>query len=55
MTPTAIPEVKKLIRSVSLDQCKRLARKALSFDSDHEVLNFLTAERGRLLPDLKPR
>lgn len=54
MTPTAIPEVKKLIRSVSLDQCKRLARKAMSFDSDHEVLNYLTAERGRLLPGLSP-
>ncbi len=54
MTPTAIPEVKKLIRSVSVDQCKRLARKAMSFDSDHEVLNYLTAERGRLLPDLSP-
>lgn len=54
MTPTAIPEVKKLIRSVSLDQCKSLARKAMSFDSDHEVLNYLTAQRGRLLPDLSP-
>ena len=54
MTPTAIPEVKKLIRSVSMDQCKRLSRKALTFDSEHEIVNYLTAERGRLLPDLSP-
>ncbi|MEE9404069.1 MAG: phosphoenolpyruvate--protein phosphotransferase [Algisphaera sp.] len=49
MTPPAIPEVKKLIRSVSLDQCRRVARKAMSFDSDHEVLKYLTGERNRIL------
>ena len=49
LTPPAIPEVKKLIRSVSVDQCRRVARKALTFDSDHEVLSYLTGERNRVL------
>jgi phosphoenolpyruvate-protein kinase (PTS system EI component) len=33
MTPQAIPEVKQLIRSVSLSDCQRVARCAASYDS----------------------
>lgn len=50
MTPPAIPEVKKLIRSVSIDQCRRIARKVASFDSDREVLNYLRDEVNKVLP-----
>ena len=52
MTPPAIPEVKKIIRSVSVDQCKRVARKAGSFDSDREVLNYLRDEVNKVVPDV---
>ncbi|MEX2215262.1 MAG: phosphoenolpyruvate--protein phosphotransferase [Phycisphaeraceae bacterium] len=51
ITPPAIPEVKKLIRSVSVGQCKRLARKAMSFDSDREVLKYLRDETRKILPE----
>lgn len=51
MTPPAIPEVKKLVRSVSLTQCKRVARKALSLDTDREVLNYLRDEVRKVLPE----
>ncbi|MEM9418438.1 MAG: phosphoenolpyruvate--protein phosphotransferase [Planctomycetota bacterium] len=50
MTPPAIPEVKRLIRSVSLDQCRRVARKAVGFDSDREVLNYLRDEANKVMP-----
>ena len=50
ITPPAIPEVKQLIRSVSLTQCKRVARKAMSLDSDREVLNYLKEEVRKALP-----
>lgn len=50
ITPPAIPEVKQLIRSVSLTQCKRVARKALSLDSDRDVLNYLKEEVRKVLP-----
>lgn len=50
MTPPAVPEVKRLIRGVSLDQCRRVARKAASFDSDREVLNYLRDEVNRVMP-----
>jgi len=51
MTPPAIPEVKKIIRSVSVDQCKRVARKAGGFDSDREILNYLRDEVCKILPE----
>ena len=52
ITPPAIPEVKKVIRSVSLDHCQRVARKVTSFDSDREVLNYLRGELHRVLPEM---
>ncbi|MEO0514552.1 MAG: phosphoenolpyruvate--protein phosphotransferase [Planctomycetota bacterium] len=50
MTPPAVPEVKRLIRGVSLDQCRRVARKAAGFDSDREVLNYLRDEVNKVMP-----
>jgi phosphotransferase system enzyme I (PtsI) len=52
MTPPAIPELKKIIRSVSVDQCKRVARKAGGFDSDREITNYLRAEVRKAAPDI---
>lgn len=51
MTPPAIPEVKQVLRAVSLDQCRRVARKAAGFDSDREVLNYLRNELGKVMPE----
>lgn len=51
MTPPAIPEIKQIIRSVSLDQCRRVARKVNGFDSEREVLNYLKDEVGKILPE----
>lgn len=50
MTPPAVPEIKRLIRSVSIDQCRRVARKAVTFDSDREVLNYLRDEANKVMP-----
>lgn len=52
MTPPAIPEVKKLIRQVSIKQCERIARKARSLETDRAVLNYLRDETRKLLPDV---
>lgn len=51
MTPPAIPEVKRIIRSITLSQCQRLARRVASYDSDREVLNYLRDEARKVLPD----
>ncbi|MCC7408302.1 MAG: hypothetical protein IT442_09530, partial [Phycisphaeraceae bacterium] len=52
ITPPAIPEVKKIIRSVSIKQCQRVARRSLEFDSHREVHNFLREEVRRVVPDV---
>jgi phosphotransferase system enzyme I (PtsI) len=50
-TPPAIPEVKKLIRSVTMEEATQVARRVMSFDSDKEVINFLRSEIRRILPE----
>lgn len=52
MTPPAIPEVKKIIRSVSLRQCQRVARRCMGFESEREVTNFLREEKRRYVPEV---
>ena len=51
ITPPAIPEIKKIIRSVSIDQCRHIARKANSFDSDREIISYLRGEVSKVLPE----
>ncbi len=52
VAPPAIPEVKRIVRAVSINQCQRMARKALSFDTDREVLNYLHDQVQKAVPDL---
>ena len=52
ITPPAIPEVKKIIRSVTTDQCRRVARRVAGYESDREVLNYLRAETRRVVPEV---
>ncbi|MBI1338569.1 MAG: phosphoenolpyruvate--protein phosphotransferase [Phycisphaera sp.] len=51
MTPPALPEVKKVIRSVTMDQCQKIARKVSGMESDREVLNYLRDEMRKVLPE----
>lgn len=49
--PPAIPEIKKVIRSVTMAKAQQVARRVLSFDSDQEILSYLRAETREVLPD----
>jgi phosphotransferase system enzyme I (PtsI) len=51
MTPSSIPEIKKLVRSVSIEQCERVARRAASYDSERQVLNYLREETRKIIPE----
>ncbi len=51
MVPSQIPHVKRVVRSVDIAQCERLARKVGSFDSERRILNCLREELYRVLPD----
>lgn len=51
MVPTQIPEIKKVIRSVDMDTCERLARKVGSFDSESQVRTCLRDELRKINSD----
>ena len=50
ITPPAIPGIKRVVRSIGIERCKRIARKTSSFDNDREVLNYLREELNRIMP-----
>ncbi|HDZ22678.1 hypothetical protein LCGC14_0303750 [marine sediment metagenome] len=49
--PPAIPELKKMIRSVTMAHARQVARRVMSFQSDKETVNYLHAEVRGILPD----
>ena len=49
-TPPAIPEVKKVIRSTSMKQAHRVARRVMGFGSDRETTNYLRVETRKVMP-----
>jgi phosphotransferase system enzyme I (PtsI) len=51
IAPPAIPEIKRIIRSVTLEQAMLIARKAMTFDSDKQVTSYLRDQTRRLVPD----
>ncbi len=51
MTPQAIPEIKKLIRSVRMEDCQRIGRRVGSYDSDRQILNYLREEAQKVIPE----
>jgi len=50
--PAAITEVKKVIRSVSLEQCRSVAERALTMDTAREIDVFLREELKKIVPEL---
>jgi len=51
LVPSQIPQVKRVIRSVDVEQCERLARKVGSFDSERQVMNCLRDELRKIVPE----
>jgi phosphotransferase system enzyme I (PtsI) len=51
VSPGAAPAIKKLIRSISMDQCERIARKAISFESDGEVTMYVRDRLRKAIPE----
>jgi phosphotransferase system enzyme I (PtsI) len=46
-----IPEVKKVIRSTTLEHARQVARRVMSFDSERQVQHFLREETRKILPE----
>ena len=52
VTPTNIPEVKKVCRSVTIEQCERLADKVMNMENARDIENFLKEELKKTVPEL---
>jgi phosphotransferase system enzyme I (PtsI) len=44
MSPNNIPEIKRLVRAVKIEDCRRVAHRALRLDTDRQILNYLRDE-----------
>jgi phosphotransferase system enzyme I (PtsI) len=51
MNAPDVPEVKKIIRSTSMEHAKAVARRVMSFDSERQVMHFLREETRKIDPD----
>jgi phosphotransferase system enzyme I (PtsI) len=52
VTPAAIPEIKQVCRRVSMEQCKKVAGRALEMESARDVRTYLKGELTKVLPEL---
>ena len=46
-----IPEVKKIIRSTTMEHARHVARRVMSFDSERQVMHFLREETRKIIPE----
>jgi phosphotransferase system enzyme I (PtsI) len=53
VTPAAIPEIKRVCRSVNIPQCQEVTKRALEFDSAHHVRTYLKEELSKVVPDIR--
>jgi phosphotransferase system enzyme I (PtsI) len=52
VTPHNIPEIKKIIRSVSLEEARQVAQEALCLETARDVNNYLREQTRRILPEV---
>ncbi|MHC4398240.1 MAG: phosphoenolpyruvate--protein phosphotransferase [Planctomycetota bacterium] len=52
--PSAIPEVKKVCRSVTITQCEPVARRAVSMENARDIKVYLREELKKYVPELGP-
>jgi phosphotransferase system enzyme I (PtsI) len=52
VTPHSIPEIKKIIRSISLEEATVVAQEALRLETARDVNNYLREQTRRILPEV---
>lgn len=52
VTPHNIPEVKKIIRSVAIDDANQVAQEAMRLETARDVNNYLRDQTRRILPEI---
>jgi phosphotransferase system enzyme I (PtsI) len=51
LAPPMIPEIKQIIRSVTMEDCNNLARKVLGMNSERQISNYLRNATRKILPE----
>ncbi|HVC97305.1 MAG TPA: phosphoenolpyruvate--protein phosphotransferase [Pirellulales bacterium] len=52
VTPSAIPEIKKICRSVTIEQCQAVAARAMGLENARDIKSYLKEELKKILPEL---
>jgi phosphoenolpyruvate-protein phosphotransferase (PTS system enzyme I) len=51
LAPPMIPEVKQIIRSVTIEECNFLARKVGAMDSQRQIKNYIRDAAMKIMPE----
>jgi phosphotransferase system enzyme I (PtsI) len=51
VTPSAIPEIKRICRSVTTEQCRAVAQRAMALENARDIKSYLKEELKRMLPE----
>lgn len=51
LTAPMIPEIKQMIRSVTMEDCNKVARKVLGMNSERQISNYLRDAARKILPE----
>ena len=51
VTPSAVPEIKRVCRSTSIEHCEKVAEYALTLEGAREVKTFLKEELSKVFPE----
>ena len=51
LTPPMIPEIKQIIRSVTIEDCNNVVRKILGMNSERQISNYLRDAARKILPE----
>ena len=51
MTPAAVPEIKRVCRSVTIEKCEEVAERVLSLESARDIKTYLKEELSKVFPE----
>jgi phosphoenolpyruvate-protein phosphotransferase (PTS system enzyme I) len=52
VTPSSIPEIKKVCRTVTISQCECVAQRAIAMENARNIKNYLREELHKILPEM---
>jgi len=51
LTPPMLPEIKQIIRSVTMEDCNNVVRKILGMNSERQISSYLRDAARKILPE----